>query len=84
MFMNQRLEPCITNELPVCQERLNTFLSKQVKEALNQLLTLIGIGVSAFRQHGPQNWNSHTLIGNTDHQNIDIGHSVLPVGAVQT
>ena len=68
LFVDQFAEPIISDEFTIGQKSLNAFFTEQVKEALNQFLSLKGIGVPPFGQHRPKYWNSHSMIRNTEQQ----------------
>ena len=82
LFMDQFPKPIIPDKFTISQKSFYAFFSEQVKEAAEQCSSFTRAGVPSLGQHRPKYRNSHTLVGNTNHKDIDIGRSILPIGTV--
>ncbi len=80
----QEIKPAIPDELPVGHNGPDHILAKEPYGTVDQTDTLLDIGVAALVQHGEQQREGNPLVDNTQHEDVDIGLSELPVRPVNT
>lgn len=71
------LETFVTDELPVCDQAFDTITSKQADEPLNNIDSLLAVGVPELGQEAEQGWKQHLIIRYALNSYIDIHLSGL-------
>ena len=83
LVLSQPGEPLGADEFPVGQQASDPVFAEQVKEDFHYRDPFVGVGIPGFRQDQPDDWVGNPLVDDAEHQDIQIGLSELPVGAVQ-
>lgn len=73
------LQPLTANKLPVSHKMCNRVLSSNPFESVNQINAFLSIGVASLIHHRINNRECHSIIDNSEGENIDIRIAALPV-----
>ncbi len=77
-------DPFLSDKLTVGHKAINAVRTGQSHEAFHNLLPLLPIGVASLRQQFEYQREGNSLVGDAEHEVIDVEISELPVGAVHT
>ena len=81
--LSQPGEPLDADKFPVGQQAGDLVFAEQVKEDFHNRDPFVGVRVAGFRQDEPDDRVGNPLVDDAKHQDIQIGLSELPIGAVQ-
>lgn len=82
LSFEQRQKPRFANELPVGCEPLNARGGDDVQHAFEQGFAFKGVAVTRFLQVHPSNWQRNAVMGDADHEEVDVQRAELSVGTV--
>ncbi len=79
----QPVEPRFAHEFAVGQQHGDPLRAEDREEALHQRFPLGRVGVARLVQNAPEHRHGDAAIGDTQHQEADVGRAELPVGAIR-
>ena len=79
----QECEPVTSNKLPVCHKMSNASVACNAKELCDEILAVLGAGVSYLVHHLEDNRKGHPIVVNAKGKYVDVRVAELPVCPVK-
>ena len=78
----QIAQPLVTNELSVCHKVCSGVFTGYPFEAIDQVDAFLGIGVAVLVHHRIDDRECHTIVDDSENEDINVRVAVFPVGPV--
>ena len=71
LLLTEILQPFLADKLPIGGQIGNFLGTKGPQKAIDQTFSFLGVRVSCFGQHRPEEGDGHTLVDNSQNQKIN-------------